>query len=279
MWNHQVKRNHVRAASVILGMAIFGTGVGLALGQDNPPPPTSQNAQHQGPGNHSQDRPQPQLIDGEVQGYNLTPQGDYNAVILKDGDRIVQFNFRPDAAATVTAAAPVGKKVQLCGEPESRTTDRATYHLVNIIGADGQKITVSGPDAGQKMHAEGTVKQLNYTPNGEVDGAILDTGDFIHVGPRSAAALNLSVGQKITADGRGHAMTSGHNVIEADEVNGQTVERPKHGPGERGGPGDRHDTDHSTHGPRDHHGQEMDGPPDHHGPQDDGETPMSPPGQ
>lgn len=261
MWKHQ----HAIVASAVLGVTLLGAGVGLAVNEGDPP--TSRPVRP--------DKPQAQTISGEVQGYNLDPRGNYNGVILKEGDHTVQFNFRPDAASTVTAAAPVGKKVQLCGEPESRTSDRTTYRLVNIIGDDGKKTAVSGPDAGQTMHAEGTVKQLNYTPRGEVDGVILDTGDFVHVDPRSAATLNLSVGQKITAEGRGHAMTGGHNVIEADQVNGQTIEHPKRGPG---GPDGPRDADHPGHGPHDRRGPGMDGPSGQDGPQDDG-APPPPPGQ
>ena len=48
----------------------------------------------------------------------------------------------------------------------------------------------------ESFKIDGVVKQLNYARGGEVNGAILESGDFVFVGPKSAEELKLAVGQK-----------------------------------------------------------------------------------
>lgn len=183
---------------------------------------------------------QPQTVSGVVDGYNLDPRGMVGGVVIKDGDRIAQFNLPPGMAAVVAAAAAPGQKVTFSGMPEVAVGGRAIYRFSSLTAADGKKITMPRPGDGQEMHVEGTVARLNFGPRGEVDGAVLDGGDFLHVGPREAAQLNLAIGQKISVDGRAHPMLAGHNVIHATKVNGVAIDRPRPpegGPRDGGGPG------------------------------------------
>jgi hypothetical protein len=275
--------------TAMLGFGLFGAKTAFCAddGAKPAPPPATRPA-------NDRPRPTPQALGGEVTGYNLEPRGNYSGIILKDGARTMQLNVPPGASAMFVAAAPVGQRVAAMGIAESNQGDRMIYRLVSLTGADGKEIALPTPDSVKQMHAEGTVKQLNYTPRGEVDGAILDTGDFVHVDPQSAATLNLAIGQKITADGSGQPMLIGHNVIEADNVNGTKIDRPERGPrsdmgfggggrgpgmrdggpGMRGGgPGMRDG------GPRQGRGMDGDGPPGGRPPRGDGDGPPPPPGQ
>src|SRR5581483_5469936 len=118
----------------------------------------------------------------------------------------------------------VGQKVTVAGEPETLVGDRGVFRLCSLSTADGKQFNLPSRDGGpggggggggggrdsfQVAHVDGVVKQLNYTPRGEVDGAQLDSGDFVHVNPRDAASLNLAVGQKLSVDGRSHPMLAG----------------------------------------------------------------------
>lgn len=185
--------------------------------------------------------PKAQPISGIVEGYNLDPRGMVNGIVLKDGDRATQLNLPPNIAAAITAAAPVGQKVSATGVPEIVVGGRSIFRFVSLTTADGKqyKMPAPGRDDSQVTHVDGTVKQLNYSPRGEVDGVVLDTGDFLHVSPREAAQLNLAVGEKISADGHAHPMLTGHSAMEATKVNGMSIDRPRPQGRPGGGPDDR----------------------------------------
>jgi len=266
---------------------------------DPPPPASSVGPSH---GDARPDAGKSQSISGVVDSYNFDPRGMVNSIVIKDDSgRFAQFNLPPEIGGTLASATAVGQKVQASGSAEVVSGDRACYRLSSLTGADGKQYTLPGRDQWQVQHVDGVVKQLNRTPRGEVDGAILDSGDFIHVGPHEAAELNLAVGQKVSADGWSRPMLMGHNVIAATKVNGQTIQRPRPqdgpphdgpprdgasaggprggGPGGHGGPqadGQR--------GPRGMHGGPGGGGPDGHRPprpNDGGEDgpPPPPPGQ
>ena len=61
---------------------------------------------------------------------------------------------------------------------------------------------------------KGVVKYLNHGPRGEVDGAVLESGDFVHIGPREAEEAKLAVGQEISVEGQSMKMPDGHTMIE-----------------------------------------------------------------
>jgi hypothetical protein len=236
-------------ASASLGVFIAG---GCAMAQPAPVAQPSQQQQQTPPATAPRDNSKAQSISGTVDGYNLDPRGIVNGIVVKQDDgRMAQFNLPPEAAGTIAAAAGVGQKVTVAGEPQTLVGDRGVFRLSSLSTADGKQFNLPSPRDGgpggggrlpwQVAHVDGVVKQLNYSPRGEVDGAQLDTGDFVHVGPRDAASLNLAVGQKVSADGRGHPMLAGHTALDATKVNGTTIEQPPpprpQRDGMRGGPG------------------------------------------
>lgn len=76
----------------------------------------------------------------------------------------------------------------------------------------------------RSQQIEGIVEHLNFAKNGEPNGAVLDTGHFVHMKPRAAQALGLQAGQALQVQGRLKASGSdGQQVIEAYIVNGIDV--------------------------------------------------------
>jgi hypothetical protein len=244
--DHRTSKRLALAASAVLGLAMLGMNFGAASAD---PPSTPATPATDTP---SQSDSRIQTVSGEVQAYNLDPRGNVSSIVLKDGDHLAQFNLPPDAGSVISAAAPVGQTVQASGIAEVDASDRAIYRLTSLTGANNQKITLPSRESRQQLHTDGTIKQLNYGRRGELDGAILDNGDFVFIGPRSAAQLKLTVGEKITADGLGQMTLSGHNVIMADKVNDTTIEHPRFG-----GPGAGPDGMHGPHGP---HGDNQSNP-------------------
>ncbi len=168
-----------------------------------------------------------QTVEGTVDGFNRDPRGRLNSVVVKTADgKLAQFNLPPDLGDVAMHIAADGQKVTVVGSAERTVGDRTIYRLSKLTGADG-KSSLTAPAPGVPEPAEtveGTVRRLNISGHGEVDGALLDSGDYVHTGVEAGAGL--TVGGKLSVTGVAHPMADGHRAVEADTVNGRPVPRP-----------------------------------------------------
>jgi hypothetical protein len=164
---------------------------------------------------------------GIVQFFNVSPKGHYEGLLLESDDEVFQVNFPVEWSATVADVAKPGTHITV--EIEPREThghpSHPVYELIHLSNGEGKKSSTRAVNARGSGHFSGTVERLNYALHGQVNGAILNTGDFLHVKPHGAAALALAVGMKVKATGSVTPMAGGHRVIEADEVNGIAIEK------------------------------------------------------
>ena len=167
---------------------------------------------------------------GTVQSFNVSPKGHYEGLLLRSGDEVLQVNFPGEWSATVAEVATLGSRITV--EIEQREThghpSHPVYELIHLDSEEKRNSSLDVANGPGDGHFSGTVERLNYALHGEVNGAILDTGDFLHVKPHGAAALALAVGMKVKGVGSSKPMVGGNRVIEADEVNGiQLEKKPK----------------------------------------------------
>ncbi len=161
-----------------------------ARGDDRGGPPDGQPGRYdaaQGRRDRSPGPPrEPESLSGTLAGFDLGPQGEPEGLLLKNASgKILQVNFPPSAASKIQGAVAVGDSMTLSALPMRSGTDHAVYGLVSVTGAKGQKVEVAPPGEPQVGHAEGTIKYLNYDRGGQVNGAVLISGDFVEIG-RSA---------------------------------------------------------------------------------------------
>jgi hypothetical protein len=158
---------------------------------------------------------------GTIQAFNISPKGSYEGLLLQEkGGELVQINFGHEMAAVLSESGHVGDPISLDveAEPAHGKPSHPVFRLVAMKGGNGNG----------GGHFSGTVARLNYALHGEVNGGILDTGDFLHLKPHGAAALDLKVGMNVSGLGKAKPMVGGHSVIEAEEVNGIRIEqKPK----------------------------------------------------
>lgn len=177
-----------------------------------------------------------QPLAGVVQAFNLGPRGTAEGLLVQSSGKLLQVNFPPDLGGYVMQVAAVGDSIGMTAYTRDGGADHAVFELASLTGARGQVLKVSRPEDARALHVEGKIASLNYGRRGEVNGAILDTGDFVHFGPNAALTLGIAIGQPLTADGMGTPMLlGGHNVVDADSVNGVTIRRgpPPPRPGDR----------------------------------------------
>ncbi len=158
---------------------------------------------------------------GIVEYFNVSPKGSYEGMLLKDKDVTVQINFPPHLSPLISESVKIGSKVDLTVSewPSDKPKDHPVFELVELSGK-------AAKPAGNTF--SGTVEQLNYALHGEVNGGILNTGDFLHLKPKGAIAVGLEVGMKVKGHGNRKPMVGSKSVIEATDVNGIKIEhKPK----------------------------------------------------
>lgn len=149
---------------------------------------------------------------GIVQTFNVSPKGTLEGLLMKIGDETIQINFRQEFASEIASVA-VGEELKVELEPEE-AHDHPNHPVFRLLGLSANN-----------SHFAGKVKHLNYALHGEANGAILDSGNFLHVKPYGAAALDLKPGMRVKGSGSSKPMFDGHRVIEAIEVNGIPMEK------------------------------------------------------
>ncbi|MDQ2840183.1 MAG: hypothetical protein M3Y72_03915 [Acidobacteriota bacterium] len=163
---------------------------------------------------------------GTVQSFNVSPKGAYEGLLFKTGGELIQINFPQELSAEIADLAGQGKEIQVEIEP-AEMHGRAchpVYRLVGIAGSEKGRLS-SRADGHQRQQFSGQIERLNYALHGEVNGAILNTGDFLHVKPHGAAVLELKIGMQVKGTGSTKPMFGGHQVIEAHEVNEISIEK------------------------------------------------------
>lgn len=157
---------------------------------------------------------------GTVERYLPNPQGQVDALMFREGPQVV---FPPDLAPAIQKVAPVGRPILVWGI-RARTAPVITM-LAFAPDAETAPVVVerfywqlSGrrADAGAvPLEMAGTVRQPYYTPQGEIAGAILDTGNVVILPDRAAAAFAplLQPGQRLVAVGKGQDGPAGRALL------------------------------------------------------------------
>ena len=142
-----------------------------------------------------------------------------------------------------------GKEIELGGPPRPRGEAEPGQGPDQRSGERPRQRSASNPSNGSDQAGpprreraapktetvKGVVKSLNRGGRGEVDGALLESGDFIRIGAREAEEIKLAVGQEISVEGYAVKMPDGHTMISfPTKINDKEIERGQ-AIGRRGG--------------------------------------------
>ncbi|MDQ2839924.1 MAG: hypothetical protein M3Y72_02565 [Acidobacteriota bacterium] len=156
---------------------------------------------------------------GIVEGFNVSPKGIHESLLLRNGKEVIQINIPPHLAAKASEATPTGAEVELevTAEEVKGHPSHPVFRMLGFTGHDG--------NGEKQLKFSGKIERINYALHGEPNGGILDGGEFLHLKPHGAAAIGLRAGMEV--EGKGTLKPSGGEcrVIEAEEVNGMTIEK------------------------------------------------------
>lgn len=160
---------------------------------------------------------------GTIQSLNVSPKGFYEGLLLNTGHQTIQVNFPKHASPFLIDGLKHEAKASLEVEPEEPRghPNHEVFRLVRVL--EENEHYTRHPDGPYRF--SGRITQLNYALHGEVNGGILDSGDFLHLKPEGAAAVGIKLGLAVEGRGETKPMVNGRCVIEAQEVNGITIER------------------------------------------------------
>lgn len=165
-----------------------------------------------------------ETISGTILQFNYSPKGTYEGLLLKSKKHIAQINFPPDLASRISAEVSEGDKVKAAVEAyvDGQPSEHPVYSLLRLTTKRGVLI-----DVANNNKLRGRVARINYAKHGEPNGAVLESGDFVHLKPHGARLVKLTVGETLEVEGEAKPMATGpHRVIEAVYANG--IDLSKH---------------------------------------------------
>lgn len=153
---------------------------------------------------------------GTIKSLNVSPKGSYEGILLAVGQQTIQVNFPKQEPNGLGFKWVPGATLRLAVAPEEPygAPEHKVFRLIQIIGTEDMHRRFSG-----------RVERSNYALHGEVNGGILESGDFLHLKPEGAQVASLKGGMTLEGKGEMKPMFGGHFVIEAEEVNGHHLER------------------------------------------------------
>jgi hypothetical protein len=207
----------------IIPSACLAVMTTTALAQMPPPPPPG------GPAALGQ------RIDlqGTVKVFTMTPVGDIEGMVLTDGNEV---HVPPHLSAQIAAAVRPGEAVRVFGW---RTSVPNFVVATGLTGQRGQSVVDQGPPppgmrppppppgqaapGAEQSTIRGRIQQALHGPAGDVNGALLEDGTILKLGPPVAwqASTPLQPGQSITA--QGWIISNGYGrVMDAQSVGRDT---------------------------------------------------------
>ncbi|RZI97201.1 MAG: hypothetical protein EOP78_01805 [Variovorax sp.] len=163
-------------------------------------------------------------ITGRVQRWLTNPNGDVDGFLLADGTQVA---FPPHLSAALLQSVKAGDTVQVAGfrAPNVPVLRATTVTAGGRTVADQPPTPCAEPPRPpgaaslSAMSASGRVARVLYTPRGDANGVLLDSGSIVRFPPHVGAALvpTLQPGSAVFAKGWGSRGAQG-SAIEATAI-------------------------------------------------------------
>lgn len=151
------------------------------------------------------------ILTGEVEGLNFGADGLPVSVMLRIEGGLVQVNFprRTDPAFACTFEE--GRVATV--EALASDRDCGRHPIFEMVAA--------------RRIWTGRVKRIGFARDGEPNGAILESGEFVYLKPSRAREAALAIGDELAVEGTSFVSEIGQVVIEPETLNGHPVGRRK----------------------------------------------------
>ncbi len=149
-------------------------------------------------------------FEGQVQQFTLSPRGDIDGLILKDGTEV---KTPPHLSTAIAYAIKPGDTVTIHGlkaaalplVQASAITDRASGRTLVDTGPEPRPpgVAAAGPSSGGVIAIQGAVRMSLHGARGEINGVLLQDGTVLRFPPEAATDLTnlLQPGKTLVAEG------------------------------------------------------------------------------
>jgi hypothetical protein len=165
-------------------------------------------------------------------------QLNYNRDALPEGfllnDKTL-VHFPPQVAALISSSFKPGDNVEIAGFVNNCPSGLKTVEAQQMRDRTSGK-TFSAPQPGPPApySGSGRIQQLNYTPDGAVNGFMLDNGTFAMLPPFAATnPSSIRAGAPVTFTGYARTTVTARTVVDLQTitVDGQSITLTRVGPG------------------------------------------------
>jgi hypothetical protein len=214
---------------IVLGLAGLALGVLATAYLDAQPP---------GKGKGPKGRPGPPsdaefvTVRGTVKEFTTAPKGEVDGLMLRDGKWV---HWPPHLQNRFKDVAGKGDRVRAAGYWETGPMGDTKLEVSTLTNLDNDKTAENpdrpppararlddsaGPRAGDAQTVRGIVKGFTSAPKGEVDGARLDDGTWLHWPPHLQDRFKdvAAKGDRVRATGRTETGPAGDTHFEVQSV-------------------------------------------------------------
>jgi hypothetical protein len=168
-------------------------------------------------------------VRGTVRRFTTAPKGEVDGLILSDGKWV---HWPPHLQDRFKDLAALGDRVRAAGYWETGRAGDTKLEVSTLTNLRTDKTAenpdrpppagsrLGGPRAGEVQTVRGRVKRFTTAPKGEVDGAVLDDGTWLHWPPHLQDRFKdiLEKGDWVRATGREETGPAGDTHFEVQRV-------------------------------------------------------------
>lgn len=180
-------------------------------------------------------------VSGSISQFNYGPDGRVQGLMVAPNTLI---SLPPDWAMQVELLSKVGDPVRATGYAATAASGIQIIQPQTLSVA-GRTLNFSEPSLPAPYAGSGVIRSLNYGPQGEMNGFVLQSGIIALTPPMGTGDVSVvKPGASISVSGFARTTATGKTVVDVQTItaNGQTIAmnpmpRGPGGPGPRPGPG------------------------------------------
>lgn len=176
-------------------------------------------------------------VSGSISQFNYGPDGRVQGFVVAPNTLI---SLPPDWAMQVELLAKLGDPVRATGYAAPAASGMQIVQPQTLSVA-GRTLNVAEPSLPAPYAGSGVIRSLNYGPQGEVNGFVLQSGIIALTPPMGTGDVSVvKPGANISVSGFARTTPTGRTVVDVQTItaNGQTIAMNPVPPGP-GGPGPR----------------------------------------
>ncbi len=163
-------------------------------------------------------------LTGTISQFNYDRDGEIEGFLLSDHTLV---HLPPPAAGRIGPAMHAGDNVQITGVAQTSPSGMQTIQSQGIQDrTSGKTFSVPQPGAAAPYSGSGRIQQLNYGPDGSINGFLLNNGTLASVAPFGGTnPSSVQVGATVTYTGFARNTVSDRTVVDVQSltINGQTL--------------------------------------------------------